>query len=590
MGTAVERLELWTAFALLVVALFVGAAGTLAWVNETPERAARTGSDASAAPGDAVAQSVSAVSELLARLAYKTHAAGSRARNAIGHLPGGPGGVLLALLAGAVGLPLLAAGARATRLAAGSAKRLRTVSLPRRAPIITRRQRSRTARSAPFDPGTAMPAQLPVPGMPDAQAHATQTTAGAPAQYAAEARSGMPPADPTAPETTAAVETNFVRLAPARRAPPAACDDVFPAAGQETRTAVEPPSVPARATSITPLPVADTPGYAEAYAASDEDRAMAAMERVSAVLAGCGATNQLLAADVAGDEALVILDPRPEDEATIGRVFAAQPVTSSHAQLRWNAPIMQVRFAGATAVAAGSTAMAIPLLVLGRRRVRFVPLASWRHLGIYGGGAHVAAHHVITTLLCQRRPDELGLAVLDRHGWASLYRHVPHWVEPPGDGPATADAVSRALRCGGATAHRPVLVVLVDPDGATLSAFSVLLSRLSLQPAAPVHIMVVQRRLQQLGRQLYLTLAGLVTAGEAAPELLPAVRRWPRRGNAVVLVRGQRWAGRPFETDEAAVGELARRMAQYPRASVPVLWQACEPLLDYPAPVGSTGS
>ncbi len=42
MGTAVERLEIWTAAMLLLVAMIVGAAGTLAWVNDTPERTGRT--------------------------------------------------------------------------------------------------------------------------------------------------------------------------------------------------------------------------------------------------------------------------------------------------------------------------------------------------------------------------------------------------------------------------------------------------------------------------------------------------------------------------------------------------------------------
>ncbi len=323
----------------------------------------------------------------------------------------------------------------------------------------------------------------------------------------------------------------------------------------------------------------NTPAYEQPW--DEEARAFAAIREVLAVTAGCGANSAVLAVDIANDEALVMLDLRPDDQARIDGAFACQTDASPHFRLRWRPPSIHVRFSGRSAVPTAA-AMAIPLLRLGRRHVRYIPFAGWRHLGVYGAGAHAAAHHVITALLCQQRPDDLGLAVLDRQGWASLYRHTPHWVDTPGDGPATADALARALRRGGAYDLRPLLLVIVDPDGATLSAFASLLSRLSLQPTAPVHTLLVQRRLRPHGRQLYLALPALVTAGSAMPELLPAVRHWPRSGSAVVLVRNQRWAGRPFESDEAGAGELTRRLASYPRSSVPVLW--------HDAPAASTGT
>lgn len=529
MGTAVERLEIWTAFALLMVALFVGTAGTLYSVGAAEKGAARASSRPPAAKSS-IADTVSALAELPTMLAGRAYTAGAQAESVIARLPGGGFGLVAAALAGVAGVPLSAAAARSLRLAA-MARPLRMLQQThrlRRLHFPARRVRPKTVAQA------------------EQSCYAPPLPEHSPTSEQAKIPSGE----------VAAVEPASVQAEP------------LPAAPQAFAPARE----------------------AGGAGSSEEDTALAATQAVQSLMASSNVHSPLLALDIVGDEALVMLDLRPEDEAKLDRAFAEQqPATSQY--LRWAPPTIRVKFEPGAGVSSATTAMPVPLLALGRRKVRYAPLESWRHLGIYGGRADAAAHHVVATLLCQRRPDELGLAVLDRHGWASLYRNTPHWVDTPGDGPATADALARALRRGGSLAPRPVLLVLVDPDSASLSAFATLLGRLSLQPAAPLHLLLVQRRLHPQGRQLYLTLPALITAGgEAAPNLLPAVHRWPQRGNAVVLIRGQRWAGRPFEWDEAGVGELTQRLARFPRSSVPVLWQTPEPAIGQPVVVQTTGS
>ena len=131
MGTAVERLEIWTAAMLLLVAMIVGAAGTLEWVNDTPERTGRMVDESSASAVEAFARSASTVWQQPTQLVYRARNAGSLAFETLERLPGGVIGVVAAALAGSLALPLLIAAARGVRLAAGTTEQIPAMLRPR---------------------------------------------------------------------------------------------------------------------------------------------------------------------------------------------------------------------------------------------------------------------------------------------------------------------------------------------------------------------------------------------------------------------------------------------------------------------------
>lgn len=218
----------------------------------------------------------------------------------------------------------------------------------------------------------------------------------------------------------------------------------------------------------------------------------------------------------------------------------------------------------------------VPVLMAERGATRALLLDRWRHLALYGAQAVGVTHQILTQLLTEHAPDELAVALIDPQKLlGTLYHTAPHRFlidQPPA---LVLGQCLHALRQGYAATARPLLVVVVDPDDATITALLLLLRWLQPAAHAPLHLLVVATGVRAAGRDLYALLPGLVTAGGSGDaRLLPgAPEQWPRGGTAQVVSRAGRWSGQLLVLDETTV---AATLAQLPPCDLanasPTLW------------------
>jgi hypothetical protein len=279
---------------------------------------------------------------------------------------------------------------------------------------------------------------------------------------------------------------------------------------------------------------------------------------------------------------LVTINGYPDEEALIlglPEQFAARHPTW---QTRWRKDRLEVVITadGAPSPIGGPPIM--PVLAYGRggTTIRFFPLAWWRHLGFYGAGALGALHAALASLLFAQPPSDLALAILDNGEVTPLYRDVAHLVSLPGDAHDTIELLAQAQRRSGvgslddeARAPRPLVLVVVEPDGALLTRLSGIAARLQARPTTPLHLMIVQERLNPAGRELYALLPGLITnGGQGSAALLPGQGAWPKAGEARLVGRGMRQEGRALGMDEAATAAQLRPLHGRPAGLPAVLW------------------
>jgi hypothetical protein len=191
--------------------------------------------------------------------------------------------------------------------------------------------------------------------------------------------------------------------------------------------------------------------------------------------------------------------------------------------------------------------MLVPILTLGRggKTTRFVTLASWRHLGFYGSDARGALHAALGTLLYAQPPSHLALAIIDQGEIAPLYRDAAHLVPLPGSPEETIERLAEAIKHGTHDDIRPLLLVVVEPDDVMLTLLYGIAARLQTRPTAPVHLLIAQERVSNVGRELYALLPALVSGtGHGSPALLPGQGDWPTRGEARFIAHGMRDHGR----------------------------------------------
>jgi hypothetical protein len=304
-----------------------------------------------------------------------------------------------------------------------------------------------------------------------------------------------------------------------------------------------------------------------------------------------------LDADLATPEMRALLDANPADE---GRLLALPD------QIAREQPGWQVRWQGGTLAITphatpDSTALLHPSSLIphpfllpalrhgrGGRVTRYHPLgwpgddASGAHLGVYGASAIRMLHAGLIELLATTPPDRLALTVVGDPARAAIYAGMPHVVPPPGDGPAACAALGRALRKGVARGVRPLVLAAIEPDDATLAAIAALIGQLRQRPGANVHLLVAQRRLSLIGRELYTWLPALISAeGIGEARWLPG-GCWPRRGRARLMTRGGVIEGIPHLLDDGnAIAALAGfRTSAGPLP--PTLWEAPSPLAAEP--------
>ncbi len=310
-----------------------------------------------------------------------------------------------------------------------------------------------------------------------------------------------------------------------------------------------------------------------------EDRVLAAGAALTTAWADLTLRSTLLALDTAchdgSGDVVASVDAHPADERALTALPARLRQIHPDWESRWQGSALAITVP-TTGAAPVTGPLLIPVLQHGPKPqlTRYLPLATWRHLAIYGGDALDALHAVLGSLLYLHAPQQLALAVLDGSVSGRLYRDAPHRVATPGNARATLEAITSVVRLGKVPSDaRPLVLVVVEPDGSILQALAALLRRLRHQPALPLHLLVVQTRLHAEGRELYAVLPALITAGGVGDATwLPGSSRWPTKESAWLVGRGMRLAGRVRRLDEAGITSLLRGMASQVDVLPPVLW------------------
>jgi hypothetical protein len=228
----------------------------------------------------------------------------------------------------------------------------------------------------------------------------------------------------------------------------------------------------------------------------------------------------------------------------------------------------------------------VPVLTHGRgsKITRYYPLASWRHLALYGSDALGALHAVLGSLLYAQPPAHLALAILDHGEITPLYRNVAH-LAPLCDSPrATIEQLAQAIKRGARDDARPLVVVVVEPDDTMLNLLFGIAARLQARPTTPVHLLIAQECVSNAGRELYAMLPALIIGGgRGTTALLPGHGDWPKGGEARLVGRGMRAEGRAITWDEGAIAAAVAELRGQPNALPSFLWDTSVSLSAPPA-------
>jgi hypothetical protein len=327
-----------------------------------------------------------------------------------------------------------------------------------------------------------------------------------------------------------------------------------------------------------------------------EDRVLAVAQLLADVwaAAGIGRTLPLQSAVVALDTertsgnglVIVTIDLHPDETELIGD--SIDRAIASHPSWRatWRQQVLEIMMTVEGRQPPLGGPLLAPVLTHGRgnKTTRFFPLATWRHLGLYGANALHALHALLGSLLYTQPPAKLALAIIDQGEVSPLYRDVAHQIALPGSPRQTLELLAQAMRQTTPHHVRPLVLVLVEPDDALLHMLWGMLTRMQARPAVPVHLIVVQERPCRAGHELYALLPALISSGgEGSATLLPGQGDWPKRGEARLVGRGLRVEGRAIVLDEAAIAAMVTQLRGEPVDALPVIWDA--PMDDLPTPI-----
>jgi hypothetical protein len=315
---------------------------------------------------------------------------------------------------------------------------------------------------------------------------------------------------------------------------------------------------------------------------SAEDRVLAAAAALAGIWDAEGVSSPVRGFDTArADGARTVrvnIDIHPDDESVILNLPRLLSARRSAWRASWRQDALSIEIAADGPPPPAEGPLIAPILDHGHghKMTRFFPLATWRHLGIYGANALHALHALLSSLLYTQPPSNLALVILDQGEITPLYQGVPHLVTPPGDAHATLEALASALRRSATRAARPLALVMVEPDSTALARLHALLLRLRNQQTAPIHLITAQTQLHSAGREVYALLPALITAGGmGACSWLPGQGDWPRSGAARLAGRGIRVEGRPHVMDEGAVASALIRLQRGTAGELPqVLWDS----------------
>jgi hypothetical protein len=279
---------------------------------------------------------------------------------------------------------------------------------------------------------------------------------------------------------------------------------------------------------------------------------------------------------------LVTIDGHPDEEALLVGLPDALVARRPGWGAAWRQAVLEVFVATDGAQPPIGGPLIIPVLAhgYGGKTTRCLPLATARHLGLYGAGALGALHTALGCLLALQPPSHAALAIIDAGEITPLYRDVAHRVPLPGSPRATIQLLAQAVSHGVRWPVRPLVLVVVEPDAMLLKLLWGIAARLRARPAAPVHLLIVQEHLRSAGRELYAMLPALITGGgQGTPALLPGQGAWPKHGAARLVGRSMRAEGRALALDEATIAALVADLRGSAQNLPPVLWD--------PAPSGS---
>ena len=328
---------------------------------------------------------------------------------------------------------------------------------------------------------------------------------------------------------------------------------------------------------------------------SAEDRVVATATLVAELWAALGLQSRILALDTqarCGSGVVVLrIELHPDDERAVRSVPEQLIARRPAWRAAYRAGILKVTVAAdGPRPPAGGPAL-LPMIAYGRRMLRFYPLATWQHIGIYGPEAQGTLHALLASLLYNQPPTQLALAIIDRGHISGLYRDLAHAVRLPDTPSATLATLGRQH----APAIRPLVLVVIEPDAAQRAQLVSALQRLRTLAVPPVHVVIVQEQLYEDSQVLYASLPALLTGGgPAAPALLPGQQRWPGRGTAQLIGRATSIAGHARTLDDAALVAMLAPLRS-PQAELPlVCWAASDwpgrsradvdPSSDAPAP------
>ena len=347
------------------------------------------------------------------------------------------------------------------------------------------------------------------------------------------------------------------------------------------------------------LPAVELLALSDAYVDSEED-AWTAEDRalaVASVIAGIWAKHELkspiLALDTsiaAGNgQVIVTIDQHPDEDEQIADLPELIVAQCPAWRASWKQELLAVDVVMNDAQPPGGGPLLVPILAHGRggKTVRFYPLASWQHLGLYGGSALGVLHAVLGSLLYNQPPSHVALAIIDNGEITPLYRDVAHLVRLPGSMHESVELLAQAIKRGVPDEVRPLVLVVVEPHDLLLNRLSAIAARLRARPNTPVHLLLVQEHLSSAGRELYPLLPALITSGGRGPlALLPGQGDWPKHSEARLIGRGMRVDGRAIAIDEADIAALLTHLRGKLVGLPLVLWDAPVPL--FPPALAST--
>ncbi len=227
-------------------------------------------------------------------------------------------------------------------------------------------------------------------------------------------------------------------------------------------------------------------------------------------------------------------------------------------------------------VAQRAPARRMPVMGHGDTAIYYVPLRTWRHVGLYGDLAVDTLHAALSGLLYAEAPETLALTIVDQGQISPLYDGVPHLVRTPCTAPDALAAMGRMMRRARARSAevRPALIVLVEPDADTLAACTELLARLRRQPDIPLHLLLVQSRPTESNRQGHAILPAIVTpGGQGGAPWLSRHRAQPARDVTHIVAPGLRVTAKAYTCDAARLAtQIALLRASKREPLPPTLW------------------